>query len=163
MMRTLVALALVVALPLAASAQQNNIGSCGWGTKLFDGDSGLAPQVLGATTNGTSGNQTFGITSNTSGCTRNGAVKSTWKATAFVDQNMSKLALDMSRGQGESLDSLAALLGVSASDKALFDSTLQNHVAQIFSSPSVDSQSVSSSLRDVLASDVTLAVYAAKV
>ena len=58
-----------------AQAQQENTG-CGLGTMLFDGQQGIAPQVLAVTTNGTSGNQTFGITSGTLGCTQDGVVKS---------------------------------------------------------------------------------------
>src|SRR3569623_1425632 len=52
---TLSPLGLVMAAP-------NNVG-CGVGTIIFDGQSGAAPQVLAATTNGILGNQTFGITS----------------------------------------------------------------------------------------------------
>jgi hypothetical protein len=37
-MKKLVAVAAIAALfPAVALAQQNNIGSCGWGSKLFDG------------------------------------------------------------------------------------------------------------------------------
>ena len=41
---------------------------CGVGTMIFKGKSGLAPHVLAVTTNGTFGNQTFGMTSGTLGC-----------------------------------------------------------------------------------------------
>ncbi len=41
---------------------------CGLGTMVFDGQQGKVYKVLGATTNGTSGNQTFGITFGTLGC-----------------------------------------------------------------------------------------------
>ena len=44
----------------SSSAMAANVGSCGWGSKVFDGQSGMGPQVLAVTTNGTSGNQTFG-------------------------------------------------------------------------------------------------------
>ncbi|MDE2000936.1 MAG: DUF3015 family protein, partial [Burkholderiales bacterium] len=55
-MKKLLAAALMIA---AGSAMaQNNVG-CGWGSALFNGQKGVAPQVLAATTNGTSGNQTF--------------------------------------------------------------------------------------------------------
>ena len=40
---------------------------CGLGSLIFDADSGWT-QIFAATTNGTSGNQTFGITSGTSNC-----------------------------------------------------------------------------------------------
>ncbi|MGH8759512.1 MAG: DUF3015 family protein, partial [Burkholderiales bacterium] len=74
MKKVLIAIAMS-ALPALAFA--DNIGSCGWGAKLFDGEKGTAPQVLAVTTNGTFGNQTFGISSGTSGCTQDGTVTST--------------------------------------------------------------------------------------
>lgn len=70
----LIALAVAVVAPTLVHA--DNVGGCGWGSKLFDGQQGVAPQVLAVTTNGTSGNQTFGITSGTSGCSQDGVVKS---------------------------------------------------------------------------------------
>ena len=76
-MKKLLAVSVLAAMPLAAmAAGENNVGSCGWGSKVFDGQSGIAPQVLAATTNGTSGNQTFAITTGTSGCTQDGAIRS---------------------------------------------------------------------------------------
>ena len=59
-MKKLFAAALMIAAGSSAMAQ-NNVG-CGWGSAVFNGQRGVAPQVLAATTNGTSGNQTFGIT-----------------------------------------------------------------------------------------------------
>lgn len=147
--------------PSMASA--DNIGGCGWGSKLFSGQRGIAPQVLAVTTNGTSGNQTFGISSGTSGCTQDGAVNSNWKTAAYVGENMNKLALDVSRGEGESLSSLASLAGVSQEDKAHFNSTLKSNFAQIFPSADVTSEKVLSNMKSVLASDATLARYSANI
>ncbi len=141
----------------------DNVGGCGWGSKLFDGQKGVFPQILAVTTNGTSGNQTFGISSGTSGCTQDGVVKSAWKTAAYIDANMNRLAMDMSRGSGESLDSLASLIGVSSSDKAHFNSTLQANFAQIFSDTSTTSVQVLASLKAVLAEDSVLSGYAANV
>jgi hypothetical protein len=155
------ALCALVASP--AFAQANNIGSCGWGSKLFMGQRGIAPQVLGATTNGTSGNQTFAITSGTSGCTQDGVVTSSWKTAAFIDGNMNKLALDMSRGEGESLSSLAALVGVNADDSAAFRASLQQNFDGIFSSSQVTSVEVAQNLKNVLAANESLAKYSANV
>ena len=106
-MKKLIILALI-ALPLSASAQ--SVGQCGWGSKLFDGQRGIAPQVLAVTTNGTSGNHTFAISSGTSGCVQNGTVRSAWRTAAYIDGNMNRLAKDISRGEGESLDTLAGLI-----------------------------------------------------
>ncbi len=41
---------------------------CGWGNMLFKGQRGVATHVVAATTNGTSGNNTFGMTTGTNGC-----------------------------------------------------------------------------------------------
>jgi hypothetical protein len=161
-MRKIVIAVVLSALPALAFAQQNNIGSCGWGSKLFDGQSGMAPQVLGATTNYTFGNQTFGITSGTSGCTQDGVVKSTWKTAMFIDGNKDRLARDMSVGDGETLDSLAHLIGVREEDRAAFGRTMQANVSVIFPSGSTTDDSVVA-LKQVLRSDRELAQYAASI
>ena len=62
-MKKLFAAALMIAAGSSAMAQ-NNVG-CGWGSAVFNGQRGVAPQVLADTTNGTSGNATFGMTSGT--------------------------------------------------------------------------------------------------
>src|SRR5947199_7214048 len=124
------------AVPAFAFAQNTNIGGCGWGAKLFDGQSGVLPQVLAVTTNGTSGNQTFGITFGTSGCTQDGAVKSTWKTALFIDGNKEMLARDMSVGSGETLDSLAHLMGVEAQDRDAFNRVAKENLWKIFAADS---------------------------
>lgn len=151
------AAALIVLVPAVSFA--DNVGTCGWGSKLMEGNSGVAPQVLAVTTNGTSGNQTFGITTGTSGCTQDGVVRSTWKTAMFVDGNMNKLARDMSVGRGETLDSFAGLLGMSAEHKALFSQVAKNSFSEIFPSEQVTSQQVVASLKDVLSRNSELARY----
>ena len=161
-MRKIIVAVVLSAVPVLAFAQQNNIGTCGWGAKLFDGQSGVAPQVLAVTTNGTSGNQTFGISTGTSGCTQDGVVRSTWKTAMFIDGNKERLARDMSIGNGETLDSLAHLIGVRQEDRAAFNRTVQANVSRIFASGSTTDQVVVA-LKEVLGSDRTLAQYAASI
>jgi hypothetical protein len=159
-MRKLVAVVAVAALfPAVALAQANNVGSCGWGSKVFDGQSGIAPQVLAVTTNGTSGNQTFGITSGTSGCTQDGAVRSTWRTAMFIDGNKERLARDMSVGGGEALDSLAHLLGVDAADRTAFNRVARENMQRIFPSENAGTEQIVSALRQALAADAQLARY----
>lgn len=147
----------------AMAAGENNIGSCGWGSKVFQGQRGLAPQVLGATTNGTSGNQTFAISSGTSGCTQDGAVSSTWKTAMFIDGNKDKLAQDMSKGSGESLQSLAQLIGIKDADKAAFYRATKENFAQIFGSEQASADQIAAGLKQVLAADSSLAQYSAAI
>src|SRR4051812_12655941 len=162
MKKLLVVVSVAAVFPMTAmAAGENNIGNCGWGSKLFEGQSGVAPQVLGATTNGTFGNQTFAITSGTSGCTQDGAVKSNWKTALFIDGNKEKLARDMSIGNGEALDSLAHLMGIEAQDRAAFGRLAKDNMARIFPSDSVATESVVAALREVLAANAQLARYTA--
>lgn len=161
-MKKLLTVAVMAAFPVAAmAAGENNVGACGWGSKLFEGQSGIAPQVLAVTTNGTSGNQTFAITSGTSGCTQDGAVSSTWRTAMFIDGNKEKLARDMSMGSGETLDSLSHLLGLEAQDRAAFASLAKQNLTRIFPSDEVATQQIVASLREVLATDARLARYTA--
>src|SRR3954468_7207201 len=155
MKKVLAVAAIAAVFPLSAMA--DNIGSCGWGTKLFDGQSGTAPQVLAVTTNGTSGNQTFGITSGTSGCTQDGTVKSSWKTALFIDGNKQALARDMSVGSGEALDSLALLMGVETSDRDAFNSTAKSNMGRIFAKDGTPE--ILAALRQVLADNAQLARY----
>ena len=158
----LATLAVLTALPTAAFAE-DNVGACGWGSKLFAGQKGVAPQVVAVTTNGTLGNQTFGITSGTSGCTQDGVVTSNWMTAAFIDGNMNRLAVDMSRGQGESLSAMAALIGVEGSDTVAFNSAMQKNFTSIFSSSEVTSVEVAAAIKSALSSDESLAQYSANV
>ena len=156
MKKLLILLALLA--PMAVFAQ-DDVGTCGWGSKLFEGNRGLAPKVLAVTTNGTSGNQTFAMSSATSGCSRDGVVRSNWKTVYFIDQNMNRLARDISRGEGETLASLSQLVGVAKADQVAFNTELKNNFSTIFASEKVDSNAVHAAMKTVLAKNQNLASY----
>jgi hypothetical protein len=161
MKTTLISAALLAALSASSAfAAQENTG-CGLGTMVFDGQSGIGPQVLAVTTNGTSGNQTFGISSGTLGCTQDGVVQSTEKLSMFTGSNMDKLARDMSVGHGESLETMAELMGIAEEDKSSFFAVSQQNFDKIFSSEDVTAEQVLASLNDVMAQDEKLARYTA--
>lgn len=162
--KKLLAVTLVGLFPITAmAAGENNVGSCGWGSKVFDGQRAIAPQVLAATTNGTSGNQTFGITSGTSGCTQDGVVKSNWKTAMFIDGNKEKLARDMSIGHGETLHSLAQLMGVRDEHKPAFFAAAKENFDRIFASEHVTTEQIMASLKEVLAESQNLSIYSAAI
>ncbi len=134
MKKILVSLAAVVALSGVASATVNNQTGCGLGSMIIKDDSSAVMLALQATTNGTSGNQTFGITSGTSNCKKTKFVMNE-RAEEFVASNMDILAKEIAVGQGESLDTLDELLGVE--DKLAFNAALQANYNKIYSSKSV--------------------------
>lgn len=86
------------------------LGKLAWGD--FKGQKQIAPQVMMATTNGTFGSQTFGISFGTSGCTNDGIIMRTELVHAFASATFENLQQEMAQGQGEHLTSLATLLGV---------------------------------------------------
>ena len=72
-------------------ATKDNTG-CGLGYIIFKGKDGLVSQTFAATTNGTFGNQTFGISSGTSECDRPSNFTANEKLNKFASDNMDNLA-----------------------------------------------------------------------
>ena len=134
MKKLLVSLAAVAALSTAAFAANTQTG-CGLGTMIIKNADSAIMYALQTTTNGTSGNQTFGISSGTSGCKKTKLVINE-RAAEFVASNMDTLAKEISVGHGESVDTLAELLKVE--DKAAFAVALQANYNNIYSSQSVE-------------------------
>ncbi len=109
------------------SGQKYGMAGCGLGSVLFGNEGGFS-QVFAATTNGTSGNQTFGISSGTSNCEGASGMRSS-RAADYVIANRIQIETDAARGQGESIDALASLSGCDSQQLA---SSLQSGYSQIF-------------------------------
>jgi hypothetical protein len=104
---------------------------------VFEGQDGLASQTFAATTNGTFGNQTFGMTSGTSNCEKPASFSSNKKLNEFVSANMDNLARDIARGSGEYLNTLAILAEVPESKHDVFYRQLQSNFSSIYTSDKV--------------------------
>jgi len=154
-------LALLLGAPAAWAQQGETADSsgCGLGTMLFEGQEGIAAQVLAVTTNGTSGNQTFGISSGTLGCTQDGVVRPPAKVKILLMSSLDSLAADVARGQGETLTSLAGLMAIEAADQEHFFTSLQGNFERIFPNQNVTADEVITSINAVLAEDAVLARY----
>src|SRR5262245_9665844 len=103
-----------------AHADPYGMAGCGLGSMLFGDKPGFV-QVLAATTNGTFGTQTFGITTGTSNCEDTKASAESTKA--FVQANREAVAKDIARGSGETISSLTNLAG--CTDAGKVGATLQ--------------------------------------
>lgn len=130
---TVVALSVLVVGPAFAGQADNNTG-CGLGTILWEGkaDDSVLFQVFQATTNGTSGNQTFGISSGTLDCEQPAKFVANERLKEFSGANLDSLARDISMGQGETLNTLAELMDIQVDDRARFATNLQANFDQIF-------------------------------
>ena len=130
---------LLASAAMLASAPAEAVDStgCGLGSMAWRGQSGIGPQVLAATTNGTFGSQTFGITFGTSGCDPNGRITGgTGRMTlAFLENNMEQFAMDAAAGHGETIDTLAGILNV---DSETLGAKAQAQFAYLFDNENVD-------------------------
>lgn len=138
--------------PAAAPSGAVKYGTagCGLGSIIFGGGTGFT-QIFAATTNGSSGNQTFGITSGTSNCD---AAASTESAKNFVEANRVALAKDISRGKGQTLTSLSELAG--CSDSKAVGAKLRKNFKRIFPNAKATDTAVSESVVGMLKADETL-------
>ena len=102
---TLIACSLLVlqAAGVGAAGNPDNGPGCGLGKLAwmdYGGQKQIAPQVMMATTNGTFGSQTFGISSGTSGCTNDGVIIKN-KHLNMASRAFESLAEEMAQGRGE--------------------------------------------------------------
>lgn len=143
MKKILVSTLAAIAISSTAFAGVNNQTGCGLGAMLIKDDSSAVMLALQATTNGTSGNQTFGITSGTLGCKKTKFVMNE-RAEEFVAANMDTLAKEIAMGEGETIETLAELLNVE--DVETFASTLQANYNKIYASQNVEMSDVLDSI-----------------
>jgi len=133
------------------AAPKDQVG-CGLGYMVFKGKDGLLSQTCAATTNGTFGNQTFGISTGTLECDRPSNFTANEKLNKFVSDNMDNLAMDIARGNGEYLNTLAVLLEVPEIERANFYSRLQEHFSDIYTSDTVTNVDVLNKIEIVVTS-----------
>ena len=121
---------------------------CGLGSMLLGSDPGFS-QVFAATTNGTSGSQTFGISSGTSNCGKS-AFSSNERLNEFVKANLDNLAKDVAMGHGESLETITELLEVSPDQRQAVHARLKANFTQIFPSDTVQAADVIDNIISVI-------------
>jgi hypothetical protein len=138
-----------------AFAQGYGVAGCGLGNLAMGKDS----QVLAATTNGTFGSQTFGITSGTSNCTDDGAVSAANQMPMFIESNHVALANDVARGSGETLANLSEVMG--CSNAAHLATTLQKNYRVIFPNENAATDQITDSIKSVVKADSELSATCA--
>jgi len=128
-----------------SSAYAGNYGAhgCGLGSMVFTDTSSLAHQVLGATTNGTSGNQTFGMTTGTSNCELDETNANA--QVVYIEANRVALANDIARGEGQTLNGFSQIYGCQSSAVA---PVLKSNYSTIFASQ--NAQDIHSAIQSVI-------------
>lgn len=122
---------------VASTKEGYGAAGCGLGSLVFGNEPGFV-QVFAATTNGTFGSQTFGITTGTSNCEKQARFASNERLHEFVRVNMDNVAKDIARGEGEYLKTLVELLDIPVGEREETYKKLQNNFGNIFASDDVD-------------------------
>lgn len=138
---------------VAHAVNPDNGPGCGLG-KLALADyktpKNIAPQVMMATTNGTFGSQTFGISFGTSGCTNDGKVMAGQQTNVFVASTFDTLSEDMAKGGGEHLAALAMLMGVPVEQQPAFFAMTQQQYQMLVQAGETSSVAVVKALQDAV-------------
>ena len=146
------------ALTLAANPDTGpgcGLGKLAWSD--YKNQKNIAPQVMMATTNGTFGSQTFGISSGTSGCTNDGQIMAERKVIVFAAINFENLSQEMAQGRGEHLASFATLMGVPAEHQAEFFSMTQEKYTSLVQSGEASPVALVKALHDAMSGHPVLA------
>lgn len=130
---------------------QYGSAGCGLGSMIFEPNESIM-QIFAATTNGISGNQTFGITSGTSNCDTGGG--SARNVETFITANRATLAVEAARGRGETIQSLSSL--AACGDADALARSLQSNFKTVFPSSTVSDQQVGRNMVTLMRNDSSL-------
>ena len=133
--------------------------NCGWGNMLLEGKSGLANHMFALTTNGTSGNGTFGMTFGTNGCSVDGELTYGGDRIAWFNGILDEYSTDVALGHGEALTAVAVMVGVAEQDRQHFNNTMHENFSALFPSTETTGQQVLDTMIQVMANDELLSKY----
>jgi hypothetical protein len=158
-MKRVIAGIVILGASSVAMAESPGGPGCGWGNMLFEGQSGMGPHFLATTTNGTSGNKTFGMTTGTNGCETSGTL--TYGGKSMISSIMGEFTEDVARGEGDALNAVAVIYGVEQQDRATFAQVMHENFAVIFPSEDVTADDMMASIEEIMKADARLAKYVA--
>lgn len=152
----LMAVALAAAFP-AANAHTTGAG-CGLGKLALDGKAGFGWNLLAWLLNGIGGNQTFAMSSGTSGCDTTKVVRNDTDRTEYAALNFDNLSADAARGAGEHLAGLAQVMTIAETDRSAFYTLMQSRYDNLFGQTATP-ESMLGSLDDAMRADARLVQY----
>ena len=158
MKKIIAGLALLSVSSVAAAVSAGGEG-CGWGQALFTGSSGTPSHVLAATTNPLTGNNTFGMTTGTNGCSTTGTLS--YGGKSVVSSIMNEFSEDVARGEGDALNTVAVVYGVAPEDRDTFASVMHENFTTLFPSEDVTADEMMTSIEEIMKADATLSKYVA--
>lgn len=156
----LLALAITLAAPVAFAGKSSG---CGLGAQALEGKSGLLMNLVATFLNGISGNQTFGITTGTSGCNADDAVYNDQVREQFVAVNMDNLSTEMAQGNGQYVVAMGELMGCDAAAQPAFAKMTQTKYETLFKAPTTDAKVWLGDLKQEMAKDTVLSSHCTRI
>lgn len=114
-----------------AFSREYGLAGCGLGSVLVGKRSA---QIFASTTNGSTSNQMFGITSGTLNCLDSASSEVASRMDQFIIVNRSQLQGDVARGNGETIAALESFMGC---ESASVGQTLKSNYSEIFNDKAV--------------------------
>lgn len=155
--------AIILASAAAVSVQPamaaNTGAGCGIGKAVFDGQSGMLPNIGAWVLNYFIAPQSFSQTSGILGCDTSTQVNNADLKENFVAQNMDSLSIEMAQGQGDHLVTLASIMEISADDRGDFYSMTQDSYGKLFASAQVESSDLLAALATEMSAHPQLNKY----
>ena len=158
-MKKIIAGLVLISASSVANAGAAGGAGCGWGQALFDGQSGTATHVLAGLTNALTGNNTFGMTTGTNGCSTTGTLS--YGGESVVSAIMDEFSEDVARGEGDAMDTVAVVYGVDAQDRDTFAKVMHENFTTLFPSEDVTAEEMMASIEEIMKADTTLSKYVA--
>ena len=164
MKKIIAGLVLISAYTVSTTASAGGVAAggsagCGWGNALFKGQSGMPSHVIAGITNVTFGNQTFGMTTGTNGCTTDGTLG--YGGESVVSAIMDEFSEDVARGEGDAMNTVAVFYCVEAQDRETFAKVMHENFSTLFPSEDVTADEMMASIEEVMKADATLSKYVA--
>lgn len=148
---------LLLAFAQGASAGVHDMAGCGLGSLIFKNNI-KGEQILAVTTNNLTFTQTFGISSETLGCTKDGVVQADKKRALYAEVNLQSLSRELAQGRGEFLDAFAALSGCrERASRDAFARFAQERYGKLFPDERTDAAAFLRNVDTELASSAALA------
>lgn len=153
----LMAVALATAFPATNAVAATGAG-CGLGKQVLEGKAGFGWNLLAWFLNALGGNQTFGMSTGTSGCDTTKAVLKERDRTDYAAANFDTLSADAARGAGDHLAGLADVMAISPTDRPAFYTLVQSRYDNLFGA-SATPETMLSALDGALRADARFASY----
>jgi hypothetical protein len=114
---------------------------------------------MASSVNGTSGNNTFGMSSGSNGCATSGRLTYGGHSLLAFTNILTEFTEDVARGEGDALNAVATMFGIEQQERTVFSEVVHANFETIFPSEKVTAEQVLQNLVLVMKSDERLAKY----